>query len=248
MIWFNCQQCGRKHSRPEASIGSMVFCECGHGNTVPWDSTTEPQPTVIAELLPPAPELAPVKFASEPSAPSRQIKPPERDDYPDRTRRPPPPPRSRPRPRDPSICMHHTARASHAVCTDCKNGFCEDCLIQMQGQPVCAACKIQRVKALQKASPTSQLALVSLLLALFTSPLAFCLYPLGSRFSLQRLSVWALLPQLAALGIGIWALTVTERNHRLGGRSLAISAIATASFAIFWTVFLTLYAVRLMGS
>jgi hypothetical protein len=144
--------------------------------------------------------------------------------------------------------MNHTGRASHAVCVDCKNGFCQDCLLQFQGQSVCSSCKIQRVKALHKPSPTSQLALVSLLLALFTGPLAFCLIVVGRSFATPRLSIWALLPQLTALGLGIWALSVTERNHRLGGRSLAIAAIVTASFGVFWSVFLALYAARLMGS
>ena len=89
--------------------------------------------------------------------------------------------RARPRPQDPNFCLYHTAVASHAVCADCKNGFCQDCLVQFQGQPLCAPCKNQRVKGLHKASPTSQLALASLLLALFTGPLAFCLYPLGAQ-------------------------------------------------------------------
>ena len=69
-----------------------------------------------------------------------------------------------------------------------------------------------------------------------------------SSFASQNLSLWALVPQVAALGLGIWALAVTDRNNRLGGRSLAISAILTAGFAVFWTVFLSFYAARLMGA
>ena len=44
------------------------------------------------------------------------------------------------------------------------------------------------------------------------------------------------------------ALAVTEKNRRLGGKSLAVSAILTSGFAVFWTVFLTFYAARLMGT
>lgn len=248
MIWFTCQQCGKKHSRPETSSGSLVFCECGQGNTVPWESTSEAEPTVIAELLPPAPELAPVKFTAEPAlTPSpRSTSIAERGERDERGRRAGP--RFRSKPRDPKICLNHEGIASFAVCADCKNGFCEDCLLQFQGQTLCAYCKNQRVKALHKASPVSQLALVSLLLALFTGPLAFCLHPLGRSFATPRLSVWALLPQLTALGLAIWALSVTEKSPRLGGRSLALSAILTAAFAVFWTLFMTFYAARLMGS
>ena len=250
MIWFTCQKCGRKHSRPESSIGSLVFCTCGQGNTVPWESTAEGEPTVMAELLPPAPELAPVKFTTEPTiskeSPARPPRPAERDNRGDRSRRAPL--RYRVKARDPSICRHHAGRSSQAICVDCNNGFCQDCLVQLQGKPLCGPCKNQRAKALHKASPTSQLALMGLLLALFTGPLAFCLHPVGRDFSVQRLSVWALMPQLTALGLGIWALWVTEHQHRLGGKSLAISAIATASFALFWTLFMTLYAGRFMSS
>lgn len=249
MIWFTCQKCNKKHGRPESSVGTLVFCECGQGNAVPWESTTEPEVTVITELLPPAPELAPVKFAVEKSP---TLTPPRRppslrdEDRPERSRRSSPP--RRPRPRDPNFCLYHAAVASEAVCADCKNGLCRDCLVQFQGQPLCAPCKNQRVKALQKPPATSQLALVSLLLALFTGPLAFCLHPLGAKFSFQRLSIWALLPQFVALGLGIWALSMTEKNRRLGGKSLAVSAVITAGFAVFWTIFLTVYGAALMGT
>jgi hypothetical protein len=253
IIWFVCENCGKKHGRPESSSGSLVFCDCGQGNTVPWESTTEPEVVVVTELLPPAPELAPVRFPVEKSsAPPVRLpsRPSDReDDRAGRPRRPASfPPRPRPRQRDPNICLNHPTVISQAICVDCKNGFCQDCLIQLGGEPVCAACKNQRVKALSKAAPMSQLALVSLLLALVTGPLAFCLYPLGRSFSSQTLSAWALIPQLASLGLGVWALAVTEKNRRLGGKALAISAIVTASFAALWSLFLTFYAARLMGS
>ena len=49
MIWFTCKQCGKTHGRPENSVGSLVFCECGAGNTVPWESTVaEPEQPAAA--------------------------------------------------------------------------------------------------------------------------------------------------------------------------------------------------------
>src|SRR5262249_16114600 len=44
MIWFSCKQCGKVHGRAENSAGTLVFCDCGQGNTVPWESTAaEPE-------------------------------------------------------------------------------------------------------------------------------------------------------------------------------------------------------------
>ena len=49
MIWFACKQCGKSHGRDEHLSGTLVFCECGHGNRVPWSSTVpEPEPEEAA--------------------------------------------------------------------------------------------------------------------------------------------------------------------------------------------------------
>ena len=49
MIWFACKQCGKRHGRAESLVGTLVFCECGQGNRVPWASTVpEPEAPVIA--------------------------------------------------------------------------------------------------------------------------------------------------------------------------------------------------------
>ena len=39
MIWFTCKKCGKTHNRPDTAAGTMIFCACGNGNTVPWEST-----------------------------------------------------------------------------------------------------------------------------------------------------------------------------------------------------------------
>ena len=59
MIWFACKQCGKRHGRAEHLSGTLVFCECGHGNRVPWSSTVaEPEPEEAAPLPPPRPRPA----------------------------------------------------------------------------------------------------------------------------------------------------------------------------------------------
>lgn len=246
MIWFTCQECGRKHGRPETSAGALTFCSCGHGNTVPWESTTEPDPIVVAEKLPDVPLLAPLKFEPErssgPPAPPVRLRPPPLDRPGRRDER-----RLRSRPRDPNVCLNHVRRASQAACVDCKDGFCADCLVYVDAKPLCGPCKNRRVKTLHEPPPTSQLALMSVLLALFTGPLAFCLYPMGLNFQTQKLVIFALVPQCVALALGIWALRKIATTARLGGQAMALSGILTACFGVFWTVFLTLYAPRLWG-
>ncbi len=39
MIWFACKNCGKRHKQPDDAAGSLIFCECGRANRVPWDST-----------------------------------------------------------------------------------------------------------------------------------------------------------------------------------------------------------------
>jgi hypothetical protein len=39
MIQFACKRCGKYFERPNEAAGTLVFCECGLGNRVPWEST-----------------------------------------------------------------------------------------------------------------------------------------------------------------------------------------------------------------
>src|SRR5438045_2911704 len=63
MIWFHCKKCGKTHSRPDNSAGTLIFCDCGSGNTVPWESTAaEPANPPPAVEAPRVPDLAPIQF------------------------------------------------------------------------------------------------------------------------------------------------------------------------------------------
>src|SRR5262245_26495089 len=89
MIWFRCRQCGKHHGRDENLAGTLVFCECGRGNRVPWASTAE-EPEGLPQEVPPVPAPAPPAEENPPA--------------------PPPPPRRAPRPlrrRDPAYCLNH---------------------------------------------------------------------------------------------------------------------------------------------
>lgn len=200
----------------------MIFCVCGQGNAVPWESNAdEPAPQPVE--VPPAPKLVPVKFEAPP---------------------PPPMPRpSRTGPRDPNACLNHEERAKSAVCAECGEAFCATCLITLQGTPLCGPCKNQRVRALQKAGPTSSLAVLSLCMALAGGPLAFCLVPMGRTSAL--LGYLAILPQLLALALGIVALRRIESQEKLGGRAMAWTGVAAAGVTGFLIVLLNWYAPKM---
>jgi hypothetical protein len=60
MIWFVCKQCGKPMKQAENAAGSLVFCECGQANRVPWEST------LVADADP---------AAEEPARPRRSRRP-----------------------------------------------------------------------------------------------------------------------------------------------------------------------------
>src|SRR5438445_719565 len=105
MIWFACKKCGKRHGRAEGLSGTMVFCECGFGNRVPWSSTAEEPEESAAPVplpLPPPPparprSATPIPFLDEPR--------------PGRPSEPPPP--FRPKPKkdyrrvNPKFCLNH---------------------------------------------------------------------------------------------------------------------------------------------
>jgi hypothetical protein len=91
----------------------------------------------------------------------------------------------------------------------------------------------------------SGLASASLLIALISGlPLAFCLLPIGGGRAQLILSLMALAPQLFALGLGLRAIYVAERDGRTGGQSLAITGVATAVLTCCLTLMLNIYATR----
>jgi hypothetical protein len=225
MIWFICKQCGKTHGRPESSVGSMIFCDCGHGNLVPWESTA-PAP----ETPPEAPAAAP---APTPGLPSVPLPLGGADDLPEvlpRPRR-----RGRPQP-DPAVCLNHETVASKHKCPDCGEAFCDNCVAPFQGQTLCGPCKNFRVRTLSRPPRVSGLAVVSAVLALITGPLAFCLWPFAVASGTALWSLLALVPQIAALVLAGLALRATEGGAHKSGRSLAITGLVTAVVACVLTL------------
>src|SRR5262245_20840905 len=142
MIWFTCKQCGKRHGRPDEMAGSLLFCECGHGNRVPWESTAA------------APELP-----KETPTPSRPTASPSRPRW---------APRPQVRPRDPTRCLNHEDVPAAKTCAVCGASFCERCIVSLQGQSVCGPCKNYRLHYLTRPARLSSLALIAMLLGLFS--------------------------------------------------------------------------------
>src|SRR5262245_49304986 len=128
MIWFACKQCGKRHSRAESSIGTLIFCDCGQSNTVPWESTVEAPPVVempepdLPPSLPPPPRLNPVPVGEERVPPRRREPDREPERLPTRPGR-----RAAPRRRDPRFCLNHEDTPMQKTCADCGDAFCGDC-------------------------------------------------------------------------------------------------------------------------
>jgi hypothetical protein len=242
MIWFECKKCGRRHSRAESSVGTMVFCDCGQGITVPWESTVEPPPPGEAPAPLPIPAVPlpgrydPVPVGEERIPPRERPAPP-----PDRSDRPIRPRRRGPRRRDPRFCLDHEDTAAVKTCADCGDAFCADCVLEFRGATLCGPCKNFRVQTLQRPPRISGKALSSLLVAILCWPFAFVVPVIGINAEAPLLVLLALAPQVTALVLGLLALRDTEVNPRVSGRSLAITGVLGGSTACVLALFLTLF-------
>ena len=49
-----------------------------------------------------------------------------------------------------SPCVNHPAVAETQPCAGCQKQFCSDCLVELQGQQYCGACKTKFVRKMQR--------------------------------------------------------------------------------------------------
>lgn len=252
MIWFNCKKCGKTHGRAETSAGTMVFCDCGHGNTVPWESTAAPPAAApVAVPAPKVPDLGPIQFdpVSAPNTPGSSVPtrskpssypndpPPLDDDRPFR--------RSRGEKRDPEYCFNHQRRPQAQACADCQENFCSDCLVKFQGVSLCGPCKNFRARRQELPPAASTLATASVVISLIVGPLMLCLL-LNTRSESMRVLCWvSLLLQFLAIGLGVWALREAETERKGGGQWVAITGVATALLTCVMTILLIQFVARL---
>jgi len=235
MIWFSCTKCGKAMERAETSAGAVVFCDCGQGNGVPWESSiaapVEPPPAggPAAEL--PLLQAVPVGEEEVPVA-RRAPAPAGLDDAEIRGE-------DGAEPRDPNACFNHQDRVGQEKCADCGESFCGDCLVKFKGSALCGPCKNFRLRKNNLAATVSGKAVMGVILAMACAPgvpMLMCLSPLGANDASRVIGVLALVGQTVAILLGLMALRETDQNPRLTGRSLAITTLLTGGLASLMTV------------
>jgi hypothetical protein len=240
MIWFACKQCGKRHGRDDSLAGTLVFCDCGQGNRVPWSSTVpEPEPRE-AQPAEPLPRRAP-RWEEEPEPIPRRGGPreePEREPYPPPRR----PPRFIRKPR-PEFCFHHDEEASEATCEACRLSFCSACVVTIRGQTLCGPCKNFRIRGLNRPPRMSPLAIVALVLSLVSGPVTFILSlialgtflnPGASPVAAVFLCLLSIALPATALVLGVMALRDIDSRAHVGGRALAMTGSTAALAGVVW--------------
>jgi hypothetical protein len=251
MIWFRCKQCGKTHNRPEGQGGAMIFCDCGQGLRVPWASTV-PEPESIDEAIPipldpgsavPVPKALPVPVPMGESAPARRPSIPLPAN---------PPSLSAPRGHrpyrkvDPGFCLNHDEIASTHTCADCRLPFCDSCVVSLNGALVCGPCKNFRLRSQTRPTRVSPLAIIGLVVAVVSGPVAVCLsvLSLGSnRYnpegSITLTIVLAMLGMIFPAGAMVLcglALRTIDSRPNVGGRGMAMTGLVTGLTGLLWNL------------
>jgi hypothetical protein len=249
MIAFTCKQCRRRHSRPDSQAGTLVFCECGQGNRVPWPDAASAVPDALPVPAAPLP-AAPLPAAPVPTAPARPrpvpaaaapsrsvpVGPRRADALP--ARKP-----ARPfRKVRADSCLNHDEAAPAGLCAACKLPFCALCVVSLAGQTLCGPCKNFHIAALGRAARVLPQAVLCLVVALVSGPVTLILSLVamglhvgdGETPSAVALCLFAALLPAAALVLSCSALRTLDAQPHLAGRSLAASGACVAAVNVLW--------------
>lgn len=213
MIAFACKQCGARFDRPDEAAGSLIFCACGAGTRVPFESTLPPSPT---PALPPRVER-PVgvpydrplpRWGEEPSAQPRG-------------------------PRDRNYCFNHPSVRIEHTCADCGETFCGGCVVAFQEGTRCGPCKNFKIRATQRPASVSVMAILAPLLALGAGLLWLfvMLMVAGAQAGAAAIAgtaIIGLFPQLIAFTLAGLALMKVESENKVSGRDFAITGMVSA--------------------
>jgi hypothetical protein len=232
MIWFACKQCGKQHGRGEPLAGTLVFCECGHGNRVPWSSTvSEPAPEEARPVPPPVGRRPAPRPARAEERPEPEFLRPRRM-------------RERGRP-NPAYCLNHEETPRETTCEACHCSFCAACVVTVQGQTLCGPCKNFRVGGRSRPSRLQPLAIVSFVLAFISMivSLILILVAVGASMAFEAGTVVAVVCCLVALLLAGGELIVSaiavrqiDRQPTLGGRSLAMTGAMAGLAGVVWAL------------
>lgn len=217
MIWFACSNCGKPEKRPEGSAGTLVFCVCGHGNRVPWESTI-PAPEEPEE---PAPPPRPRRRAwSEPLPPRDPAWCLNHEDI---------------------ASEHACADCREHFCARCVVilgnrtlcGPCKNYRLSRANRP--AGFSGLAVTAL----------ILGLVTGPFTFCLTFIALPAREENPILSAVVGAVgvLAALLAVVLGLAGVRETEQRQRRSGHTLALIGMAMAVMSLAWSAVLVLLAV-----
>jgi hypothetical protein len=240
VIWYACKQCGKRHGRGEHLAGTLVFCECGNGNRVPWSSTVaEPEPEEARPAPPPPPRA---EGQSPPLSPP--IGGADRGGWPRRSRE-----RRRP---NPAYCLNHDETPKEATCAACRCSFCSACVVTLQGQTLCGPCKNFRLAGLSRPARLAPLALISFVLALictlvglilsFTAFVVTVAMDSGLAVAISCCTI-ALIFAIGELVVSGLALRAIDRQPGLGGRGLAMTGAMAGLTGVVWSFSLAVFIV-----
>lgn len=237
MIAFACKQCNQRIERPESACGTLIFCTCGAGTRVPFESTLPPSAQPLN--LPPRVE----RPADRPLARWGEEEPA----YPE-------PRRWQTGPRDHNFCLNHPAAPTEHTCTDCGETFCSGCVVTFQGGVRCGPCKNFRVRAVQRPASISVMAILAPLVALgagvlwlFVMLVVAGLPTKPGASAIAGTAIVGLFPQLLAFALGALALMKVESETKMSGRDMAITGMVSAVVCAALIVVLMLLIMQVAG-
>jgi hypothetical protein len=237
MIWFACKQCGKRHGRDEHLAGTLVFCECGQGNRVPWSCTVaEPEPEEARPVPPPRPRVPAPAFDADRPEPEvlRQRRAREK------------------RRINPAYCLNHEETPKQATCAACHCSFCSACVLTWQGQTLCGPCKNFRVDGLSRPARLLPLAIVAFVLGLISIVVSLILTIAAVAVSLigeagaiagMVCCLIALVLAGGELVVGGLALRQIDRQPALGGRSLAMTGVTAGLAGMVWALGVVVFSI-----
>ena len=204
MIQFPCQNCGTLLSQAEKAVGTLVFCECGQVNRVPPESL--------------APALEPPRAVDEWAARFNPPAEPPDVELADVV----------PLALDPNSCLNHPQTRASETCESCGERFCDACLVTLEQRRLCGPCKNFRLRVLQRPTRVSGLAVTSALVSLGMGVCGHCLLFMGAGSQQVGMAYFSVVPQVAALVLGIFAVRQVETEPRAGGRALVMTGLLAA--------------------
>ena len=134
--------------------------------------------------------------------------------------------------------FNHDDVATEKTCAECKEYFCPNCVVELQGKTLCGPCKNFQVRGLHRPGKIPPLAVVAVIVGMVSSPVTFCLTLFGSG---QMGGVGAVILSIVGLAIPVGGLVVSsmalrqiESRPNAGGRGLAMTGATSSLVGALW--------------